>query len=199
MQGLDATAGNMFNPLAFSGAKRAGDLGGGLKEKGLALAGFAPAPKYIGGTPLQNRINYLFSEEGTADVKSYEYGPKTGLGHGLVQDAVRGIRDDKTQSEARSEARTKLNQAIQKKDPEGIAAARRELITEGGVSPRTAGKIDPKQDFQYKFSALPEPTQKRLVKEMTGQEFNDYVMTSKQHAMSTKRKADLLKERSTSP
>jgi Inorganic Pyrophosphatase len=198
-QALDATAGNMFNPAAMSGAKRAGDLGGGIKEKGLAYAGFNPAPKYIGVTPLQNRINYLFSEEGTADVKPYEYGPKTGLGHGLVQDTMRNFQGDKTQSEARAEARTNLNNAIRSKDPEAVATARRALVTEGGVASRTAGKIDPKQDFQYKFSALPEPTQKRLVKEMTGQEFNDYVMMSKQHAMSSKRKADLLKERSTSP
>lgn len=193
LQGIDSTLGSHFSPIAISGADRAREQGG---SPGLAYLGFGPAPKYISATPMENRINAQFSEEGTPTSKPYEYGAKTGLGRGLVQGAIRSLANDPLQSEARKTDRAALDRAGRAGDTDAALKARRDLIKNGGMSPRTASRLDPRQEFQYKFARLPGPTQEALARDMTDAEFNKYVILNVNAGVQKVNKAKMMKERS---
>ncbi len=90
LQTIDATLGDHVSPIGVSGAQRALDTGGGVRGAALAVAGFGPAPKYVGNDARENRINELYSEMAVPQEKPYQYGAKTGLGRGLVQGTLRG-------------------------------------------------------------------------------------------------------------
>lgn len=198
LQTMDSTAGRMFNPISLSGADRAKQLGGGKKEQALAYSGFNPAPKYVNATPLENHINHLFSEEGTPMSRPYQYGEKTGLGRGLVQGVARWAVGDKLQTEARTEARQKLDQAGIKGDLAAANDARRELVEKGGMSARTVTHMRPDQEFQYKFARLPKESQVALAHEMDDAEFNKFVILNTNQGLQKLTKAQLIKERATS-
>ena len=178
LQAVDSTLGRTLSPVSVSGADRAREQGGGARDVALAYAGFGPAPKYVNEDPMQRRINHLFSEEGTPYSKPYEYGPKTGLGRGMVQGLIRG-KSDPLQSEARGTARHELAQAHLKGDTAAEATARRKLVEQGGLSARTVGKMQSENEFQVKFAHLPGPTQLSLAAQMTPAQFNYYVMTNR--------------------
>lgn len=196
LQAVDSTLGRTFNPISIAGADRAKEQGGGKLGQALSYAGFGPGPKYVNETPLERRINHLFSEEGTAYSKPYEYGAKTGLGRGLVQGAIRNLAGDPLESEARQKGRNALGQAGVSGDKEAAMQARKELISEGGLSTRTVSKMRPDNEFQYKFSRLPKETQMALGKEMSDAEFDHFVKTNKNTGLSKMTIKALMDQRS---
>jgi hypothetical protein len=195
LQVVDSTLGNHMSVVSMSGADRAKQLGGGAGMQAMAYAGFAPAPKYISATPMENRINALFADEGTPYNRPYEYGDKTGLGKGLVQGAIRSLADDPLQSEARRDAHQRLDRASVAGDQAAAMAARRDMVTKGHLSPRTAGKLGADQEFQDKFARLPEATQLALSRDFTAQEFNRYVLTNKNAGIKRETRSKIIKER----
>lgn len=190
LQLVDSTIGGHVNPISLSGAQRAKELGGGAGQQALAYAGFGPAPKYIANDKLQNRITALFNEHVTPESKPYQYGEKTGLGRGLVQGAIRATVGDKLKQEVRQEARGELNRAQQAGEGEKAAEARLRLIKEGKMSTQTVKNLDPKMEFDYKFSRLPSEDQMSLVKEMDENTYRRYVLRNR---MSNNMKAPLIK------
>jgi hypothetical protein len=194
LQLVDSTLGEQFMPIAAANASRAGAQGAGMKGKILSYSGFSPAPRYLEASALENRIGYLFGEEGTAHSKPYQYGEKTGLGSGAVQGAIRWAAGDELQRDTRKDLRQKLDIAIRDKDTAGAADLRRRLVTEGGMGKRTAERLGPDSRYEYMFAKLPLDTQKALVKNMSAQEFTRFVMLN-HNDMSKPRKAELMKER----
>lgn len=181
---IDSTLGAHTSPISVSGAQRAKEQGGGVLHQALAYAGFGPAPKYVSSTAIENRITHLFNEEGTPHSKPYEYGEKTGAGRGLVQGAVRYFAGDKLKTEARQEGRAELNLARQAGESDAAFQARRKLILEGGMSKQTVKKLNPQEEFEYKFARLPLDTQKALVRDMGPEDFSRFVM--KNHLITSK-------------
>lgn len=192
---VDSVLGAHFSPISLAGADRAAEQGGGAREKALAYAGFSPAPKYVNATPLQNRINSLFSEHAVANSKPYEYGEKTGLGRGLVQGAIRNVAGDELKSEARTEARGELNRGVMAGDRDQQIQARRDLALKGEMSPRTAVKINPRQEYEYKFARLPVEDQMTLARGMDPKEFNQFVVLNKNPGILKTTRAKLMRER----
>lgn len=203
LQLADSVLGSHFDPIGHTSAQRAEQLGYGAKGKALAYAGFGPAPKYIQNTSMENKINSHFNEEGTAYSHPYEYGEKTGLGRGMVQDALRGqgavgsalakvglATPDKLKSEARIEHRAEINAGIQTGDKALERQGRLGMATEGGMSPRLAAHLRPNEEFQWKYSRLPIETKLSLAKEMTPQQFRQYVYFNR---VSKKDRAEIVK------
>lgn len=189
LQGVDSTLGRTFNPISITGASRAKELGGGKAGQALSFLGFGPAPKYVNETPLERRINHLYTEEGTTASKPYQYGEKTGLGRGLVQDTIRGIAGDKLQAEELQDARHRLALG----DPD----ARRDLIEKGKLDKNTVRRMMPGTEFEHKFSRLPIDTQLALVPEMSKEEFSRFVMNNR--LISRNHMAQIIKARGTNP
>jgi len=141
-----------------------------------AGAGFGPAPKYVEQTPLERRIVKLYGEDTLASAKPYQYGPKTGLGHGGVQDVIRAVAGDRTESEARTEGRRNLQKAAKSGDQEGVSAASRELVQQGHVSPSTVKSMLKGGSDTAMFSRLPATDQIKLASTMSKDEFEHYVI-----------------------
>lgn len=172
VQLVDSTLGNHLSPIILSGNDRVAAQGGGVGLKALAWAGFGPAPKYVSNDAWQNRINQLYFNN--AGPRAYEYGDKTGLGRGLVQGAARWAAGDQLQSEQMQEGREHLNQGYARGDVDLQRQGRQEMVR-AGISPRYGGRVQPGQEFQYKFQRLPLDQQRGLYRIMGEAERDTYV------------------------
>lgn len=177
LQAGDATLGTMFNPIAASGASKAYQTQG-VRGAALSVAGFGPAPKYVEKNPLQRRIGQLYNEDVAASNKPYQYGPKTGLGHGGVQDIVRAVAGDKTEGEARTDGRQKLIKARKADDQQGVSDATQELIKQGHVAVSTVKSMMKGAEDTSEFARLPATDQIRLAAKMSTEDYDRYVRTN---------------------
>lgn len=194
MQGADATLGRMFNPISVTGAQRAYQQGG-VRDAALAGVGFGPAPQYADQTARQRRIGHLYGEEGVSDVKPYEYGPKTGLGHGGVQDLIRSAVGDRTEAEARQKGRSDLLHDRATGDATGAAKAAQMLVTEGHVSPATVKAMQKGGKDTFQFSRLPAAEQIAQAKTMDDEEFKHYVLTNQNKGITKVARTVMLQQR----
>jgi hypothetical protein len=189
-QMIDSTLGSTMNPITISGAKRAGEQGGGMRDKAMAFAGFGPAPSYISRSAIQNRIGHAFNKYGPgAATRPYEEGASGG-----PSALYRYLADDPRKSEARRSARGELDRAMAAGDEAGASAARQKLV-QTGMSPTTVGKLRPGESDVYMFSRLPEAVQKNLAHDMDNDEFAKYVQRNIR-LLGGKRAAELIRERS---
>jgi hypothetical protein len=177
LQLADSLLGESFSPAGVVGAQRASEVpGAGGREKALAYAGFAPAPKYVGFNALENRILQMsYDRRGP---QPYEYGAKTGLGRGLVQGAVRGLAGDPLKSEVRHEGTVEKASAQAQGNPQGVAAANQKLLGPGLESKGAVKYANPKLGVEKAFAYLPLEDQQALVKDMKPGEFARFVRTN---------------------
>lgn len=195
LQGADAMAGRLFNPIAISGGTRAYQEGGGKKGMVLALGGFGPAPKYAEEDALERRITHLFREQALPEAKPYEYGPKTGLGHGAVQSTIRLAAGDKTSSEARTIYRKQYEHARFTGDQAAAGEAARKLATEGHLSTRTISQMTKGDVYTYRFARLPAATQMSMARQMSDADFQRYVVRNPAPGIKRETKQTLMAER----
>jgi hypothetical protein len=172
---MDSELGRRLNPISITGAARAKQLGGGLKDQIAAFAGFGPAPAYTSKSPLDAQIGELYKKHSAPESRPYETS-----GTGLVKNIVQGPN----QAQQRSDAKAAKYAARAKGDTEGEDIANRKLIATG-ISPVTLKKLQPGEDSQYFFSRLPEPDKLALINEkMTADQFTHYVLQN--HAITGK-------------
>lgn len=193
LQAGDATLGTMFNPIALSGATRAYQTQG-ARGVALSVAGFGPAPKYVEQDPMQRRIAKLRSEDSAPEYKPYQYGPKTGLGHGGLQDLARAAAGDKTEAEARVEGRQKLLKAEKAQDQDGVSTAVQELIKEGHVAPSTIKSMMKGKEDAAAFARLPATDQIRLASTMDEEQFQRYVSMNQSNGITKTAKAVMIQQ-----
>lgn len=194
MQGVDATIGRMFNPISITGAQRAYQQGG-ARDAALAGVGFGPAPRYANQDATERRIGHIYGEEGVADVKPYEYGPKTGLGHGGVQDLIRAAAGDRTEAEARQKGRSDLLHARRTGDNDTATKAVQMLATEGHESRDTIKAIQKGGVSTYQFSRLPAAEQIAQAKGMSDENFSKYVITNQNKGITKVARQVMLSQR----
>lgn len=196
LQGADATVGRLFNPISITGGARSYEQGGGKKGVALALGGFGPAPKYAEEDSLERRITHLYREQSLPSVRPYEYGPKTGLGHGAVQSSIRLAAGDKTTAEARSVFRQQANHAKVTGDDEARGEAIHNLAQQGHLSARSIKQMQQGDVYTYRFARLPEATQLALGRQMSDADFNRYVRNNHLAGIKKETRATLNHERS---
>lgn len=196
LQGADATVGRLLNPIAITGGARAYQEGGGKKGMALALGGFGPAPKYAEENSLERRITHLYREQSLPEARPYEYGPKTGLGHGAVQSTIRLAADDKTVGEARSTYRKQMEHAQAAGDEAGRSEAAQKLAKEGHLSSSTLRQMQHGDIYSYRFARLPEATQLNLARQMSDEDFQHYVLHNRAAGIKKQTRATLIRERS---
>lgn len=196
LQGADAMLGRLFNPIAITGGTRAYQEGSGAKGMALSLAGFGPAPKYAEENALERRVTHLFREQSLPEARPYEYGPKTGLGHGAVQSTIRLAAGDKTTTEARNIDRKQMEHAKATGDETGRAEAAQRLATEGHLSSRTIAQMQRGDVYTYRFARLPEATQISLARQMSDADFQRYVVRNQNAGIKKQTRGLLLRERS---
>lgn len=194
MQGADATLGRMFSPISATGMTRAYKQGG-AGQAALAAVGFGPAPRYADQDATQRRIGHLYTEEGVADVKPYEYGPKTGLGHGGVQDIVRSIAGDRTEAEARQKGRADMLHGRATGDQETASSGARMLATEGHESGATIKAMQKGGMETYQFSRLPAAEQIAQASKMDDEHFRHYVLTNQNKGITKVARAVMIQQR----
>jgi hypothetical protein len=199
LQGADAMLGRLFNPIAITGGTRAYQEGGGKKGMALAIGGFGPAPKYAEEDALERRITHLFREQSLPEAKPYEYGPKTGLGHGAVQSTIRLAVGDKTVGEARNTYRKQFEHARATGDTASANEAVRNLAIQGHESGRTINQQAKGDIYTYRFARLPEATQLTLARQMSDADFQRYVVRNPAPGIKRETKQTLIHERSSNP
>ncbi len=177
MQLADSVLGEMVQPMGVEGAMRAGEVpGAGFREKALAVAGFPPAPKYVGYDAFENRIMQMgYDRRGPT---AYQYGEKTGLGRGLVQGAIRAVAGDQLKGEVRHEANVELERAKAASDQAGVYKAHQKQADQGQMTKGAIKYQNPRQQVERTFATLPIEDQKALVRDMTANQFTRFVRTN---------------------
>ena len=150
-----STLKNHFNPIALQGGERAGQTGGGIRDKYvLPVAGLTPAPTYIERKPIQNRIAHLWREGPGSTAKPY------------------GNRDRDLE---RGDARAQLAIARQKGDSQAIATASKRLLNTGLSTESLRKDVYGSQDV-YQFKQLDLNTKQHLLQEMSPEDYQKYVL-----------------------
>jgi strawberry notch-like protein/NTP hydrolase family protein/inorganic pyrophosphatase-like protein/ADP-ribosyltransferase-like protein len=150
-QGLRHVFADM-KPIAWIGAQRALDTGGGTKDVVASFMGFGPAPAYAEKTAIQNRIAHLFRDFATPEFKAAE---------------------EEENSQAKMRVRSRILQAKQTGDQAALEVAR----AEGhklGMKTEAMNKIGKEPSDVYMFSRLPEQKQIDVLHMASPEEYQRY-------------------------